>query len=294
MIENLLKKISVVLVCILLLLSGICFLFIYLQEAEEMPPEIKNDQLVVHYIDVGQGDATLIQTPAGNMLIDAGTVESIEKLCAYIDALEVKQFSYVIFTHPHSDHIGGAETILKKYTVDHVILPDAVNTGRMYERMLTAIEQEKCIVSEGKNGLSFSLGNAVVELLAPVYNDDSNLNNMSVVTKVSFEEVSFLFMGDAEAESESAMLMTNEMILDADIMKLGHHGSSTSNTEDFLKAVSPEIAIVSCGKNNDYGHPHREVVSLMGKLDIPLYRTDEHGDITIVTDGGSYTVQTKK
>lgn len=251
------------------------------------------DEITVHFVDVGQGDAALIETASGNMIIDTGTPDSRDALLAYIDSLGIDTFTYAIFTHPHVDHIGGAAKILQKYAVENVIMPNAVNNVYTFEKMVNAIQKENCAVLTGEAGVSFDLGDVSVDLLAPLYADE-NLNNMSVVAKITYGEVSFLFTGDAEAESESAMLMVDETALDADILKLGHHGSSTSSTVEFLQAVSPEVAIASCGYNNDYGHPHREVVQRLKEMDVPLYRTYETGTIVFRTDGIEYTIQTKK
>lgn len=282
----------------LILLGILLVYYLFFAPSEEKqndsPVVFEQDGVYVHFIDVGQGDAALVQTKDGNLLIDTGTTDSRETLLACIDALEITTFDYAIFTHPHADHIGGAAKVLKNYKVETVILPNAVNTNYTFENMMDAIEQENCEVIEGKAGISFSLGDTKVDLLAPVYEDDSNLNNTSVVAKVTYGEVSFLFTGDAEIESESAMLLTDEDALDADILKLGHHGSSTSSSWDFLNAVSPEIAVASCGYENEYGHPHREVVSRLGELNVPLYRTYETGNIVVFTDGTTYQIQTEK
>lgn len=281
-------------VILIFLLVGICVFFIQNPTEEDLPDTEIFAGISVHFVDVGQGDAALIQTAEGNMIIDTGTPDSREMLLAYIDALGIETFQYAVFTHPHVDHIGGAAKVLKQYVVENVIIPDAVNNIYTYEKMMDAIERENCVVTEGKAGIGFFLGDVRVDLLAPVYADEANLNNMSVVTKITYGDVSFLFTGDAEAESESAMLMTDSEILDADVLKLGHHGSSTSSTDDFLDAVSPEIAIVSCGYNNDYGHPHREVVQSLKNRGIPMYQTYESGTIVVKTDGTQYTIETKK
>lgn len=278
---------------LILALLVFCYELLTDTSVEEDSPD-PQDRMLVHFIDVGQGDAAIVQAPEGNIIIDTGTVDSREGLIGYIDSLGIDTFAYAIFTHPHADHIGGAAKVLKTYTVENVILPDAVNTNYTFENMLDAVEQENCKVIEGKAGVSFAVGDVAVDLLAPVYADDSNLNNMSVVAKVTYGEIAFLFTGDAEMESESAMLMTDEAILDCDILKLGHHGSSTSSAWEFLEAVSPDIAIASCGYANDYGHPHREIVSRLANMEIPLYRTYETGDILISTDGKTYQIQTKK
>ncbi len=287
---------TVVSILVLLIVFAGCFYFEVLQK--EIPDAeaafFEKEGVYVHFIDVGQGDSALIQMPEGNLLIDAGTVDSQNDLTAYIQKLGIEVFDYVIFTHPHTDHIGGAESVLKNFKVENIILPNSVSTNYVFENMMRAIKAEDCRVLEGKAGECFAIGETTVELLAPVYDDDSNLNNTSVVAKITYGEISFLFTGDAEAESESAMLMTNEEALDSDILKLGHHGSSTSSTWDFLNAVSPKLAVASCGYENEYGHPHREIVSRLAELEVPMYRTYETGTICIFSDGENYVIQTEK
>lgn len=264
--------------------------FFFTERHDGTQPVALDGTISVHFIDVGQGDAALIQTEKGNILIDAGTASSKEDLLGYLDALSVNKIAYAIFTHPHADHIGGAEAVLHEYTVEHVILPDIIHTSATFEKMITAIEEERCGVTEGVAGHSFTMGEVTVDLLAPVY-ADNDLNNMSVVAKITYGNVSFLFTGDAEDASEAAMLSESFYALDADIIKVGHHGSSSSSTAKFLNAVSPELAIISCGKDNDYGHPHREVVSRLESMNVPYYRTDEEGSIVITTDGNTYTIK---
>ena len=249
----------------------------------------------MHFIDVGQGDAALVQTKDGNLLIDAGTPDSTEALLGYIDALDLDTLEYAIFTHPHSDHIGGATRLLKAYSFQNIVLPDAVSTSYSFEKMIDAIEAENCNVIEGKAGVSFQFGDTQVELLAPVLeHGEEELNNASVVAKVTYGTVSFLFTGDAEQISENEMLERDAEALDSDILKVGHHGSSTSSSKDFLRAVSPEVAIVSTGQYNENGHPHTEVVNRLNSIGAKLYRTDKCGSIVVYTDGNTYTVQTEK
>ena len=287
------SKYQIVSFVILLCIVSVYFVFSDNKESTS-PFMLDGEQIYVHFIDVGQGDAALVQTKDGNLLIDAGTADSIDKLTAYIDALGVGSIAYAIFTHPHADHIGGAAALLEKYDFDCVILPDAVSTSRTFERMIEAIEKESCEVIEGKAGVTFSLGKTQVELLAPVSSDAEDLNNASVVAKISYGTVDFLFTGDAETASEAEMLDGYAYRLDAEILKVGHHGSSTSSSKDFLAAVTPEIAIISAGAYNEYGHPHAEVLTGLNSLGAAVYRTDKCGDIVVQTDGSVYNIHTKK
>ena len=212
----------------------------------------------------------------------------------YIDSLGITTFDYAIFTHPHSDHIGGAATVLSNYDISNVILPSAVNTSATFEKMITAIENENCEVVEGKAGVSFTFGELYVDILAPVFDNYKDLNNTSVVSKITYGEVSFLFTGDAEELSELAMLNRDITALDSTVLKVGHHGSSTSSCEEFILAVSPEVAVYSCGRNNDYGHPHMETLARINGTGAFSYRTDESGTVVVITDGHTYEVKTEK
>lgn len=279
---------------IIALVSIYCFL-----TSGEVSSAIEFDEeVVVHFVDVDQGDCAIIQTPIGNIIIDAGLYKSdnysVTETVSYIDSLGISDFAYAIFTHPHSDHIGGAGTVISKYNVDTVILPDAVNTSTPFDKMLEAIENKGCSVIEGKAGVSVDFGDAKIELLAPVRNDYDSLNNASIVTKFTYGDVSFLFTGDAEILAEYDMLERDKSILDSTILKVAHHGSSTSSSSEFVEAVSPEVAVYSCGKNNEYGHPHREVIALMDSVGVQTYRTDKDGNIVITTDGEGYAVYTEK
>ncbi len=250
--------------------------------------------VAVHFIDVGQGDCALIQTSSGNMLIDAGNFDSRYDIVDYIEKLGVKEFEYAIFTHPHEDHIGAAKTLLEKYEFKNVIMPDAAHTTPTFDFTVDAIEKEGCNVLEGLAGRSYALGNVKIDILAPdTYYDHNDLNNMSIVCKVTYGDVSFLFTGDAEEESEDSIIYHNYDI-DADILKVAHHGSSTSSTTRFINEVTPSVAIISAGKDNDYGHPHRETMQLFNNLNTETYITFEVGSIIVTTDGNKYDVKTEK
>ncbi len=283
---------SAFLVCFLfaLLLAGI---FFYLRGGDSTPSasSVPVGGISVHFIDVGQGDCAVVQTPDGNLLIDAGTTDSAQAIRRYVDDLGIAEFAYAIFTHPHADHIGSAAALLDAYRFDCVILPNAVSTSKTFERLLDAIEKENCEVIEGKAGVSLALGELTIDLLAPVTEHD-DLNNMSAVAMLTYGGGTFLFTGDAEALSEAEIL--EKYSPDCDVLKVGHHGSSTSSSEAFLRAASPEIAVISVGEGNSYGHPHTSVVTRLEDCGAAIYRTDLCGNITVSFDGQTYTVTDKK
>lgn len=287
--QNKIKIISAIVLIVIVTIYGLVSYFG--EETTAIPDDIEN--VYVHFVDAGQADCTVIQTPDGNILIDAGLYDTVNDTLAYIDSLGITEFAYAIFTHPHSDHIGGAGTMILNYDIDTVILPNVLSTGTPFVKMMEAIEADDCKVIEGKAGVSMALGDLKIELLAPVFDNYEELNNASIVSKLTYKDVSFLFPGDAEELSEFAMLNRDIGALDSTVLKVSHHGSSTSSCKEFLNAISPEIAVYSCGKNNDYGHPHAEVVRRFNSMGIETYRTDKQGSIVLVTDGKTYSISTE-
>lgn len=251
----------------------------------------------VFYIDVGQGDCELIHTPSGNILIDAGESlpENAAKIISFAKQLEIEKFDCVIATHPHSDHIGSMADVLEKIPADQIIMPELPEeetpTTRVYENLLDTITRLEIPVLPAVPGERYEIAGVTLEILAPL-EEDENLNNMSVVVKMRYQDASFLFDGDAESGAERAMLASGED-LRADILKAGHHGSRTSSTKDYLEAVQPEIAVISCGEGNSYGHPHQQTLDKFNALGIRSFRTDVNGTITIGTDGNTYEVITE-
>ena len=295
------KILSALLVIVLALIFIICACHLNFglwdeneQVEASIPYEDEIPQIFVHFIDVGQGDCSVVQTPYGNILIDAGTPESEYEIEEYIDSLNIHDFKYAIFSHPHSDHIGSAAYLLEKYNFGCVILPDAVTTSYFYSDLLDAIEKENCTVILGEAGQSFELGEVLIDIFAPrdyYYKDD--LNDISIVAKITFGSSSFLFAGDAENFSERQMLKY-DCNLKSNVLKVAHHGSSTSSTPEFVEAVSPDIAIISAGKDNDYGHPHRETRALLDEIDAEVYITYNCGTVVVSTDGTVIKTVTEK
>ncbi len=254
--------------------------------------EIPDGEIAVHFIDVGQGDAELIITSDGKaMLIDAGTPESREVLTGYLKDQGVKKLDYFVLTHPHADHIGGAAAVLDAFDVVNVIMTDAQTTTSTYKKVLQKIDEKDCGVIFAEAGKEHSLGEAKFTLLGPVSDYSDDLNNTSIVLRLTFGKTSFVFTGDAEKKAEQDMLAKfPASYFRADVLKLGHHGSSTSTSDEWFSAVSPEYAVISCGKNNDYGHPHRETLSLLKKNGKTYFRTDTDGSIVMSSDGESVKI----
>lgn len=249
---------------------------------------VSGGEVQFHFIDVGQGDAALIRTEWGDVLIDAGTNSSEDELKAYLDSLGVVDIEYAVFTHPHEDHIGGADMVLNTYNVKRVIMPNATATSKTFERMMDAIEAEKCEVIEATPDLVFKVGELVCTVLAPISEKYSETNNYSVVIRMDYGETSVLFTGDAEVDSEAEMLARYGLkgTLDCDLLKAGHHGSDTSSSQDFLDAVTPAFAVISVGEGNTYDHPKQVTLTRFDTMNVPYYRTDKEGSIIFTTTGG--------
>jgi len=252
------------------------------------------DNLVIHYIDVGQGDATFIELPNNEtMLIDAGEKEYEDKVLDYINDLKYDSIDYVIGTHPHSDHIGGLKNIIDNFSVGKVYLPKASNNSKTYTNLLKSIKNKGLVVNSAKSGNNIiDSDNLRVEILAPNNSDYSSLNDYSVVLRIVYEDRSFLFMGDAEVLSEEEIL-DNKYDVRSDVIKVGHHGSNTSSSSTFLNKVRPSYAIISVGVDNSYYHPHPSILKRYEKLGSKIYRTDLEGDIILTSDGNGIEIKNK-
>lgn len=253
--------------------------------------------LEVHFIDVDQAECILIKAPEKAVLIDAGDIGYEKKIENYLRTNGVHHIDIFITTHPHSDHIGSASGIIGKFPVSEVIMPEIpeefLPTTSVYEDFLLTLAESECGVSYAEPGTVFELGEgAVLEIFGPSDYYGDNLNNYSVISKLSFGEISFLFTGDAEEEIEFSLVDSGADI-SCTVLNAGHHGSSTSNSALFVKTADPEYTVISCGYDNDYGHPHREVIALFTELGIKYYRTDYDGDIVFGTNGKTINVTAK-
>ncbi|MDR0462968.1 MAG: MBL fold metallo-hydrolase [Pseudomonadales bacterium] len=248
--------------------------------------------LVIHFIDVGQGDATLIKTSAGSVLIDGGDRHMGERMVAYLRDVGVSEITYVIATHPHADHIGGLVDVLNEFSIGQIIMPPVAHTTVTFERFLDAIEDNDILVKEPSPGVSFNLGEVEFTIIAPNSTGYQNLNDYSVSVRVVFGETSFVFTGDAERISEMEMIEAGH-VLSADVLRVGHHGSRTSTTQEFFDAVDPSIVVISVGADNRYGHPHSEVTDRLEAAAVRIYRTDQHGTIIMTSDGTYINVRTE-
>lgn len=266
-------------------------------ETEEKTTSGSNgNSALVHFFDVGQGDSEFIELPDGKtILIDGSTRSAGDIVVSDITELGYDTIDYVIATHPHEDHIGGLTDVFDAFQIGSVVMSDGVTTTKTFEKFLNKIEEYNIPVSVPAPSSIIAEGNGyVLTCLGPINKGYDDLNEYSIVVKLVVNGTSFLFTGDAEALNENEMLQAGAEV-NADVLKVGHHGSSTSTSEAFLSAVSPEVAIISCGVDNEYGHPHDETLEKLSAANVETYRTDLNGDITVfVSATGEISVATAK
>ncbi|MBP3040726.1 MBL fold metallo-hydrolase [Bacillaceae bacterium Marseille-Q3522] len=262
-------------------------------DAAESAAQISAGELQVHYIDVGQGDATLLQyadqSSTYRILLDAGNINS-DNLIPYLKAQQVDYLDVAIGTHPDADHIGQLAKVLQTFSVGEIWLSGNTSTSDTFQELLHVISETEIEYAEPRRGNIFDIGPMEIEVLSPK-NISGQSNEESLAFRFTYGDIHLLFTGDAPVEMEQEMI-EEQQPLAATILHLGHHGSSTSTSPAFLEAVDPEMAIYSAGKNNTYGHPHQEVVDLVKSKGIPLYGTDTDGTIVVESDGISYHIHT--
>lgn len=258
-----------------------------LRQAPSSPSDLPMGRLEVHFLDVGQGDSTLVLCDGEAMLIDAGDNNKGTLVQSYLQAQGISSLRYMIGTHPDSDHIGGMDVILYKFNCDTVIMPEVSKDTSTYRDVTDAMKSKGYSNTVPIVGDTYTLGDASFTILAPSRSyADSNNNSVSIL--LTYGDTRFLFTGDAQEEAEKDMLNSG-ISLQADVYKAGHHGSSTSSSEDFLAAVNPAYTVISCAEDNDYGHPHAEPLNSFRSMGIQVFRTDEQGSIIATSDGETIT-----
>ena len=251
-----------------------------------------NDLLKVHYLDVGQGDSIFIELPNNEtMLIDAAESYQSENIINYLKNLNYQKIDYVIGTHPHTDHIGGLKDIINTFEIGKIYMPKVVSTTKTYESLLMTIKDKNLKINTAKAGTSIiDIDTLKINILAPNNSTYTELNNYSVVTKITYGTTKFLFMGDAEKLSE------NEIKEDvtADVIKIGHHGSNTSSSIDFIKKVNAKYGIISVGLKNKYNLPKEETITNWENSGTKIYLTSINGTITAISDGTNIKIESEK
>lgn len=238
-------------------------------------------KLKVYFIDVGQADSILIDDDNKYMLIDAGNNADGPKLVSYFKELGITKFEAIVGTHPHEDHIGGMDDIIKNFDIEKVYMPEVITTTKTFEDVLDAIDSKKISFNVPNIGDITKLNNSSIEVLS-TGNDEKNLNDSSIVLKLKYGTTSFLFMGDASSKIESTLLNKD---IKSDVLKVGHHGSKYSSSLSFLKKVNPTYAVISVGEGNTYDHPHKEILDRLSNNDIKVYRTDLLGTVIFMSNG---------
>lgn len=257
--------------------------------------EMPESELAVYFLDVNQSDCSILMNSGKVLMIDTGTPDQVPKIREALQSLGITKIDYLIITHQHDDHMGGAAEIIENYEVANIIMPklSKINmvTTRAYENLLNTIKEKQVHAIAAEPNLTFDFGNAECTVLAPL-SQDENLNNMSAVAKVTFGSTSFLFQGDAEKKVESAILSKGTDV-SADVIKVGHHGSKTSSSKKYIEAVSPKIAVISCGMQNKYGHPHAATLETLNNIGADTYITYKYNSLCVKSDGSEITVLNK-
>lgn len=281
------RKLLVIILCItMIVLSGCSELGIGSNGS-------KKENLQVHFLDVGQADSTLIISGEEAMLIDAGNNDDEDYILSYLKEHNITKLKYAVGTHSHEDHVGSMDSVIQNVTVENIILPKETTTTKTYRDVLSAIEQEHVVEIRPEVKKEYQLGEASFMIVAPNRQEYADTNDYSVGILLTYGKNKFLFTGDASEESEREMMDTG-IELQADVFQAGHHGSSTSNSLEFLKKVDPTYAVISCGVDNKYGHPHVEVIASFEEEDIQMYRTDKQGTIVAESNGKDITWKVEK
>ena len=272
----------------IIVIAFLCFILANVFSYDQATSLAANaDEMQVHFIDVGQGDSTLITCGGHAMLIDAGDDSKGTAIQNYLQKQKITKLDYLVLTHPDSDHIGGAPVVITKFSIDKVFVSNYEKDNKTYQNLIQALDDKNLKTSTPKPGTQYALGTATITILAP--NDEyDNPNDASIALLIRNGNNTFLFTGDAGEDAENDIL-ENGLSISADVYKVGHHGSKYSTSKDFLDAVNPSYAVISCAEGNSYGHPHAETLNTLRANGVKVYRTDEDGTIIATSDGKKIT-----
>lgn len=260
-----------------------------LDETQTKKNFIAEDKLVVDYIDVGQADSILLRNKDKTMLIDAGTNEQGKNVVSFLKEEGISKIDYLIGTHPHEDHIGGLDDVINNFEIGKIYMPKRETTTKTFKDVLSAIKNKNLTITQPKKGEIIDLGQAKCEFMTEPIIDDDNINLSSLILRVEFGNNSFLFMGDAEKQNEKTITWPK-----TDVLKVGHHGSDTSSSKEFLEQVNPKYSIIMVGEGNTYKLPKQPIIDRIEKIGSKIYRTDKNGNIKIISDGNNLEIKTEK
>ena len=291
------KKLFAFLIAISVLLSG-CVVYVPIPEettAATTATVTEEESLTIHYIDVGQADCILLENEGNFMLIDGGNREDSQLVVSYLEQQGVQELDAVICTHAHEDHVGGLPSVLAVYPAKRVYAPTRTYSSNIFDKFVYYTDQQGLEITIPQPGDAFMLGNVSLTILGPV-KSYAETNDTSIVIMAEYGSTRFLFTGDMEKEAENDMLdyWGENYNWDCDVLKSGHHGSSTSSSYRLIYESDPEYIVIPVGKDNSYGHPHRETVALYKDAGIPFFRTDELGHVIVTSDGNEITLTWEK
>ena len=259
---------------------------VFYYDAERETSDISDDSsFIIHFFDVGEGDSTLVECDGHYMLIDGGNPSYSSFLYSYLEKRDIKYIDYIVCTHEHEDHVGGLAGALNYASVGLAYAPVTESETKAFNSFIKYLDAQGKSLTVPKAGEIFSLGSATVQIVGPIDMSlaEDNINNSSIVLHIKYGSTSFLITGDAE-EAEELSIVESHFDIKSNVMKIGHHGSYTSTTDAFIKAIDPEYCIISVGEDNAYGHPHDEVMDRIEKYGAQIYRTDLNGEITCISD----------
>lgn len=286
-------------VCVLLFVLVAALVFLYSlgsttapTQSEQLRTDLEDGNLVVSFLDVGQGDSILVRQGSASLLIDCGDTYAGQDVADYLAEHGLDRLDYLVLTHPHFDHIGGVSAVAAQAAPDTVFTPDCEEDSTLYRDALADLESSGAEIRTAWPGYTFQVGQAQLEFLGPL-TISSDMNDCSLVLRLTFEDTAFLFMGDAQV-TEVRDILASGKELTADLLKVGHHGSATATTPELLEAAKARIAVISCGTNNVNGHPSPQTIEALKSAEMEIYRTDTQGTILAVSDGVTIQMTTAR
>ena len=285
------KTAKILNILLAILVAAIGYLYIGVLDIFHLQSDaVPSEHFRVSLLDTGNSDCTVLLTPEGKtMVIDAGETDDFETISSFLNNNGVRTIDVLVLTHPHADHIGSASELIEHFPVSQIVMSPAEHTSKLFENLLDAIAKKEIPVTYAAPLVSLKLGSAAVEFLSPA-EDYGDLNNMSAVCLVTYGDTRFLFTGDIESNVERDLVTAFGASMQCDVLKVPHHGSDTSSSEEFLSCVRPRFALIPCGKDNEYGHPSPQTLARLDDVGTQIFRTDLLGTITCISDGVNISI----